>query len=59
MRIIIKYPNLLAAIFLLCVTSVNAQVKSLPLPNKQQLAWQKAELGVVFHYDLHMFDKSK
>ena len=59
MRIIIKYPNLLAAIFLLCVNSVHAQVKSLPLPNKQQLAWQKAELGVVFHYDLHVFDKSK
>ncbi len=27
-----------------------------PLPNKQQLAWQEAELGVVFHYDLHVFD---
>lgn len=59
MRIIIKYPTLVAAIFLLCVTSVNSQVKSLPLPNKQQLTWQKAELGVVFHYDLHVFDTSK
>ncbi|MFT6809467.1 MAG: alpha-L-fucosidase [Saprospiraceae bacterium] len=28
----------------------------LPLPNKRQLAWQQAELGVVFHYDLHVFD---
>jgi len=27
-----------------------------PVPNKQQLAWQEAELGVVFHYDLHVFD---
>ncbi len=27
-----------------------------PLPNKRQLAWQEAELGVVFHYDLHVFD---
>jgi alpha-L-fucosidase len=28
----------------------------LPKPTPQQLAWQKAELGVVFHYDLHVFD---
>ena len=59
MRIITKYLRLVAAIFLLCVISLHAQVKSLPLPNKQQLAWQKAELGVVFHYDLHVFDTSK
>ncbi len=30
-----------------------------PLPNKRQLAWQEAELGVVFHYDLHVFDGLK
>ncbi len=24
-----------------------------PLPTKAQLAWQEAEFGVVFHYDLH------
>jgi len=27
-----------------------------PLPNKRQIDWQEAELGVVFHYDLHVFD---
>ncbi|WP_109699416.1 alpha-L-fucosidase [Chitinophaga deserti] len=27
-----------------------------PLPTAAQLAWQRAELGVVFHYDLHVFD---
>ena len=27
-----------------------------PVPNKRQLAWQNAEFGVVFHYDLHVFD---
>ena len=32
---------------------------SLPLPNPRQLAWQEAELGVVFHYDLHVFDGQK
>lgn len=36
-----------------------AQLNELPVPNKQQLAWQQAELGVVFHYDLHVFDSSK
>jgi alpha-L-fucosidase len=27
-----------------------------PIPNKKQLAWQEAEMGAVFHYDLHVFD---
>jgi alpha-L-fucosidase len=31
----------------------------IPVPNKRQLAWQEAELGVVFHYDLHVFDGVK
>lgn len=31
----------------------------IPIPNKAQLAWSKAELGVVFHYDLHVFDGEK
>ena len=33
--------------------------QKLPLPNKRQLAWQQAEMGAVFHYDLHVFDKVK
>ncbi len=32
---------------------------SYPIPNRRQLAWQEAELGVVFHYDLHVFDGKK
>jgi len=31
---------------------------TLPLPDSVQLAWQEAEMGVVFHYDLHVFDPS-
>ena len=27
-----------------------------PVPNKRQIAWQEAELGVLFSYDLHVFD---
>ncbi|WP_223552129.1 alpha-L-fucosidase [Aestuariivivens sp. NBU2969] len=30
-----------------------------PKPNSRQLAWQEAEIGVVFHYDLHVFDGKK
>ncbi len=30
-----------------------------PVPNKRQQAWQEAELGAVFHYDLHVFDGEK
>ena len=28
----------------------------MPIPAPAQLAWQQAELGVVFHYDIHQFD---
>ncbi|MCS3556242.1 MULTISPECIES: alpha-L-fucosidase [unclassified Sphingobacterium] len=44
---------------LLCYfNSTIAQVvaQEIPIPNAQQLAWQQAELGVVFHYDIHVFD---
>lgn len=30
--------------------------KSGPLPSVSQVEWQEAEVGVVFHYDLHVFD---
>ncbi len=29
---------------------------NIPVPNKKQIAWQKAELGVLISYDLHVFD---
>jgi len=29
---------------------------SLPKPTPPQLAWQQAEVGLVYHYDLHVFD---
>ncbi|RMG62598.1 MAG: glycoside hydrolase family 29 [Bacteroidetes bacterium] len=31
----------------------------LPTPNAAQLAWQQAEMGAIFHYDLHVFDGKK
>ena len=36
-----------------------AKRSSIPTPNKRQLAWQQAEMGAVFHYDLHVFDRVK
>lgn len=48
-------------LFLWMCFSINAQKKmmEIPKPNAQQLAWQQAEFGVVFHYDLHVFNPSK
>jgi alpha-L-fucosidase len=33
-----------------------SSTSEIPVPTKVQLAWQQAEFGVVFHYDLHVFD---
>jgi alpha-L-fucosidase len=35
------------------------KTNKIPVPNQRQRAWQEAELGVVFHYDLHVFDGQK
>ncbi|MCH5597023.1 hypothetical protein [Niabella ginsengisoli] len=43
-----------SVLFLLLALISNAQI---PVPSQSQIAWQEAELGVVFHYDLHVFDK--
>jgi len=43
---------------LLCAEDpgVKGSPSRLPLPTSAQQAWQDAELGLVFHYDLHLFD---
>ena len=33
-----------------------AQQQSIPVPKPHQLKWHEAEMGEVFHYDLHVFD---
>lgn len=33
--------------------------KNYPVPKPQQMKWHQAEIGVVFHYDLHVFDGEK
>ena len=39
-----------------CLTALAGTCWAQALPAPQQVAWQQAELGVVFHYDLHVFD---
>ena len=41
---------------LLMVMSANSQTDLHPVPAPHQLKWHEAEMGVVFHYDLHVFD---
>lgn len=51
MRVIVKL-FLIILFYLAPAAKGDAQ----PLPSPAQLAWQQAGLGVVFHYDLHVFD---
>lgn len=34
----------------------NASNRQYPVPAERQLKWHEAEMGVIFHYDLHVFD---
>ena len=43
----------------LCTNAYPQKNTEKPVPNKAQLAWQKAELGAFFHYDFHVFDNKK
>ena len=46
--------------FVLFTFFARGQDKKQPVfPNPRQLKWQKAEVGVVFHYDLHVLDSAK
>lgn len=44
--------------FLLFSILISYAQINIPTPNARQLAWQQAELGFIFHYDLHVFDSS-
>lgn len=51
-----KHIFLIWCICLWSNVAVWGQKTELPKPTASQLAWQNAEMGVVFHYDLHVFD---
>ena len=40
----------------LTATYAFAQQQAIPTPKPHQLKWHEAEMGAVFHYDLHVFD---
>lgn len=42
-----------------CLWSMAQQEGVFPVPAPHQLKWHEAEFGVVFHYDLHVFDGIK
>lgn len=54
-----KQRLLLSIIAGLCTIGVVGQQPFVPVPAPHQLKWHEAELGVVFHYDLHVFDGIK
>ena len=35
---------------------VKGEAQTQPSPTAQQLRWHNAEMGAIFHYDLHVFD---
>ena len=41
------------------LNSLNLKAGDIPLPTKPQLRWYESELGVVYHYDLHVFDSTQ
>lgn len=48
---------ILSLIFAIFITlELSAQERQYPVPTSDQVRWHEAELGVVFHYDLHVFD---
>lgn len=51
--------NALRLLTVCLLLAAPVQASDPPRPTPAQLAWQEAELGVVFHYDLHVFDGKK
>ncbi|MCP9611961.1 alpha-L-fucosidase [Coprobacter tertius] len=41
---------------LFCFIDCFSQNQTIPVPKPQQLKWHDAEMGAIFHYDLHVFD---
>ena len=44
---------------LLCSSVLFSRDSGIPVPAPRQIKWHEAEMGVVFHYDLHVFDGQK
>ena len=44
------------SLLIFCSIYSFAQEQNIPVPKPHQLKWHEAEMGAVFHYDLHVFD---
>jgi len=55
------YKIISIAFFILFIINIGFSQNDtkVPLPRPAQITWQNAELAVVFHYDLHVFDGKK
>ena len=48
--------KLYVLLLVICPFYLLAQETSIPIPKPHQLKWHEAEMGAIFHYDLHVFD---
>jgi alpha-L-fucosidase len=46
-------------IYVFITTVCTAQTQQITMPKPSQLKWHEAEMGAVFHYDLHVFDNKR
>jgi alpha-L-fucosidase len=51
--------TLLGSIAVLLAQTSNNSIINYSIPAPHQLKWRESELGVLFHYDLHVFDNKK
>lgn len=49
----------LAILLIASILPATGQQNDIPRPAPHQLKWHESEMGVVFHYDLHVFDGIK
>ncbi|MBS1577287.1 MAG: alpha-L-fucosidase [Bacteroidetes bacterium] len=59
MKLSVTFKIFVLAVAGFCCLHKSVTAQNIPVPNKQQLAWQQAELGVLISYDLHVLDTSK
>ena len=54
-----RFCSKIVFLLLLVLTDMLYAQKNIPLPKKNQLAWQDAEITALISYDLHVFDGKK
>ena len=54
-----RTPFYLAILLIISIFPATGQETGIPRPAPHQLKWHGSEMGVVSHYDLHVFDGIK